>query len=166
MAQSSNLETLSKRDPSPPGSRVRFSSLKLHIASVSPYLCQNLGPKKLPKHLPAASVVYVRTPADAVGATHIVAVVAIQSFMVVARLSLVAVLVELRCAHLAAAATVGDQTDPRGAQRGHRGALAHYRTVSSHLQEGETCFISRIVMDQRDPKRKRLDSCYSDHRNS
>lgn len=47
-------------------------------------------------------------PADAVGAAHIIAVVAFESFMVVTGPPLVAVLVELGGAHLAAAAAIGD----------------------------------------------------------
>lgn len=71
-------------------------------------------------------------PADAVRAAHVVAIVALQPFVVVAGTALVAVLVELGGAHLAAAASVGDGADPRGARRGARRALAHNRTVSHH----------------------------------
>lgn len=42
------------------------------------------------------------------GAAHVVAVVALQAFMVVAGTSFVAILVELGGAHLAATAAVGD----------------------------------------------------------
>lgn len=71
------------------------------------------------------------------GPAHIVAVVALQAFVVVAGPSLVAVLVELGGTHLAAAAAVGDRADPRGAGRGSGGALAHHGAACSHLQPGD-----------------------------
>lgn len=47
-------------------------------------------------------------PADAMGAPHIVAVVTLQAFVVVAGLPLVAVLVELCCTHFTAATAIRD----------------------------------------------------------
>lgn len=47
-------------------------------------------------------------PADAMGTAHIIAVVALQAFMVVTGPSFVAILVELGGTHLAAATAVGD----------------------------------------------------------
>lgn len=63
-------------------------------------------PSPLSFSLPTTSV--VRTPADAMGTAHIVAVVALQAFMVVTGPSFMAILVELSSTHLAAAAAVRD----------------------------------------------------------
>lgn len=79
---------------------------------------------------------WVRTPADAMGTAHIVAIVALQAFVMVAGPSFVAVLVELSGTHLAAAAAVRHRADPRGTRRRPRRTLAHHWTASSHLREG------------------------------
>lgn len=71
-------------------------------------------------------------PADAIGTTHIVAIVALQAFMVVTWPAFVAVLVELSGTHLAAAAAVWDRADPRGTGWGPRWTLAYHRTTSGH----------------------------------
>lgn len=75
-------------------------------------------------------------PADAVGSAHVVAVVAVQAFVVVAGSSLVAVLVELGGAHLAAAAAVGHRTHPRGARWGPCWTLTHHGASGSHQAHG------------------------------
>lgn len=75
-------------------------------------------------------------PADAVGSAHVVAVVALQAFVVVAGPSLVAVLVELGGAHLAAAAAVGDRTYPWGAGWGPDWTLTHHRAPGGHQAHG------------------------------
>lgn len=71
-------------------------------------------------------------PADAMGASHVVAVVTLQAFVVVAGSPLVTVLVELSRTHLTAATAVRDRADPRGTGRGAHGTLTHHRTHSRH----------------------------------
>lgn len=70
------------------------------------------------------------------GTPDIIAVVALQAFVVVAGSSFVAVLVELGGAHLAAAAAVRDRADPWGTGWRPRWTLTHHGTASRHLQEG------------------------------
>lgn len=71
-------------------------------------------------------------PADAMGTAHIVAVVALQAFMVVTGPPFMAILVELSGAHLAAAAAVWHRADPWGTGRRPRRTLTHHRAASSH----------------------------------
>lgn len=98
------------------GSKARFPTLKLHIPSLNPELkpqtLPNLNPKPPDKPPPSplfaslSSTAVVHTPADAMGTAHIIAIVALQAFMVVTGPSFVAILVELSGTHLAAAAGV------------------------------------------------------------
>lgn len=96
------------------------------------------------------SVVFTRSSlcfcsADAIGTTHIVAVVALEAFVVVTWPAFVAVLVELSSTHLAAATAVRDRADPRGTVRGPCWTLAYHRTTSCDQADGD---------DLRDSKQK------------
>lgn len=122
------LQTTSpyQRGIQPLGSEVRFPTQKLHTQSQL-----ELAKTALP---PPTATSEPRTPADAVGAAHVVAVVALQPFMVVAGTPFMAVLVQLGGTHLAAAAAIRDGAHAWGAGRGHRRALAHCGTVGGHLR--------------------------------
>lgn len=113
-----------------------FPTLKLHIPSLNPELEPKLCSQSKPKApLFSLPLCHVHTPADAIGTTHIVAIVALQAFVVVTWPAFVAVLVELSGTHLAAAAAVWDRADPRGTGWGPRRTLTYHRTTSTHLQE-------------------------------
>lgn len=109
-----------KETSQPLGLGTRFPTLKLHIPSLnllsktpncvqsrphnSPCIWQS-NPPALPSFsLLSTSVAH--TPADAMGTAHIIAIVALQAFMVVTGPSFVAILVELSSTYLAAAAGV------------------------------------------------------------
>lgn len=111
-------------------------------------------------HQAAASE--IRTPADAVRPLHIVAVVALEAFVVVARLPFVAVLVELSGAHFTAATGVQDWADPRGAGWGHHWTLTDHGAASSHLLEwrennlvSQRTYIERCPFQSHTVKRKK-----------
>lgn len=74
------------------------------------------------------------TSTDAPGQGHVVAIVTLQSFVVVAGPSVAAVLVELCGAHLAAATSVWNGANTRGAHKGLRRALTHYWAAGCHLE--------------------------------
>lgn len=85
------------------------------------------------------------TSTDAPGHRHVVAVVALQPFVVVTRSGGAAVLVELRCAHLAAPASIHHRADTRGAKLRPLGALAQCRAASRHLNNGNHSINQSIV---------------------
>lgn len=74
------------------------------------------------------------TSTNAPGHGHIIAIVTLQSFVVVAGPRAAAVLVKLCGAHLAAATPVWNSANTRGAHEGLRRALTHYWAASCHLQ--------------------------------
>lgn len=94
----------------PFGSEAQFPTLKLHIPSLNPELNPKLCAQSVPFSLSASPPLraIVCTPADAMSTADIIAIVALQAFMVVAGPSIMAVLVELGGAHLAAAAAIRD----------------------------------------------------------
>lgn len=83
-----------------------------------------------------AGTAFCLCPADAMGTAYVVAVVALQAFVMVAGPSFMAVLVKLGGAHLAAATAVGHRADPRGTGRGPCRTLTHHRTASTHQADG------------------------------
>lgn len=145
MAQASKPQAPIKERLQPLGSEARSPHPEVTHSLTQPRAKpSNPGPSLNPKAirplppltwgLPATSV--ARTPADAVGTAHIIAVVALEPFVVVTGPSFVAILVELGGAHLAAAAAVRDRADPWGAGRRPRRTLTNHWAASSHLQEG------------------------------
>lgn len=80
-------------------------------------------------------VIVSLTSTDAPGHGHVVAIVTVQSLVVVAGPHVAAVLVKLCSAHLAAAAPVRNSANTWGALEGLRRALAHLWAASSHLEE-------------------------------
>lgn len=66
------------------------------------------------------------TPADSVGAADVIAIIALESLVVVTRLALVAILVQLGSTHLTAPATVAYRTHSWGAGGTIDGALADF----------------------------------------
>jgi len=77
------------------------------------------------------------TSTDAPGHGHVVAVITLQPFVVVAWPHRAAVLVQLGRTHLAAPTSIRHGADSWGADRGLVGAVAHGRAASSHLEEDE-----------------------------
>lgn len=77
------------------------------------------------------------TSTDAPGHSHIVAIITLQPFVMVARLHGAAVLVKLRSAHLAAPTSVWNCAQPWRANQRLPGALTHWWAASSHLKGGE-----------------------------
>lgn len=94
-------------------------------------------------NLPRGEAAQVRRPGcpltstDAPGHRHVIAVVALQPFVAVTWSGGAAVLVELRGAHLAAAASVHQRADTRGAALGLLGALAQCRAAGAHLDRAD-----------------------------
>lgn len=76
---------------------------------------------------------FLSCPADALGQGHVIAVVALQSLVVVAGHRGAAVLVQLGGTHLAAPAAVGHRTHPGGAREGHGWTLTYRRAAGTHL---------------------------------
>ena len=83
---------------------------------------------------PTSSPYHNLTPADALGQGHVIAVVALQSLVVVAGHRGAAVLVQLGGTHLAAPAAVGHCTHPGGAREGHGWTLTYRRAAGTHLE--------------------------------
>lgn len=81
------------------------------------------------------------TSTDAPGHGHIVAVITLQPFVVVARPHGAAVLVKLRSAHFAAATSIWHSAHSWRTQPGLVGALTHRWAASSHLQGAERAII-------------------------
>lgn len=87
--------------------------------------------------LPAYTAPSSLTSTDAPGHGHVVAVITLQPFVVVASPCVAAVLVKLRGAHLAAPTSIWHSANSwRANQRLHR-ALAHRWAASSHLEGAE-----------------------------
>lgn len=74
------------------------------------------------------------------GTAHIVAIVTLQAFVVVAGPPLMAILVELRRTHLTAATAIGDKADPWGTEPGPCRTLTDHGTARQHLKE-QTQFV-------------------------
>lgn len=81
------------------------------------------------------------TSTDTPGHGHIVAIITLQPFVVVARPHGAAVLVKLRSAHLAAATSIWHSAHSWRTQPGLVGALTHRWAASSHLQGTERAII-------------------------
>lgn len=129
--------------------------LDLYITSQSPYSCTlmlqpplgwheqgssaNICGKKLSEFpsLPVCTVPSSLTSTDAPGHSHIVAVITLQPFVVVARPHGAAVLVQLRSAHLAAPTSIWHCANTWRANQRLFGALTHCRAASSHLKGAE-----------------------------
>lgn len=87
--------------------------------------------------LPVCTVPSSLTSTDAPGHSHIVAVITLQPFVVVARPHGAAVLVQLRSAHLAAPTSIWHCANTWRANQRLFGALTHCWTASSHLKGAE-----------------------------
>lgn len=77
------------------------------------------------------------TSTDAPGHSHIVAIITLQPFVMVARLHGAAVLVKLCSAHLAAPTSIWNCANPWRASQRLLGAVTHWWAASSHLKGGE-----------------------------
>lgn len=89
---------------------------------------------------PSNTAPFPLTSTDAPGHGHVIAVITLQPFVVVARPHGAAVLVKLRGAHLAAATSIWHGAHSWRTQPRLAGALTHCWAASSHLQgnrEGE-----------------------------
>ncbi len=87
--------------------------------------------------LPACIVPSSLTSTDAPGHGHIVAVITLQPFVVVARPRVAAILVKLRGTHLAAPTSIWHSANSWRANQGLHGALTHCWAASSHLEGAE-----------------------------